>query len=364
MNKYIFFLLGISFGLPDLAINLGFGNVRGFDVLIALLALIEFLGGNGFGLVKKEVFNLYVIYGIIVIYKLISLLLLSNLEVSSYFLYREILNIVRFILVMSIVIRSKDSEYLFFGLCLGFLLFISQIGYKYLDVSSFVPHIIKEDISFSSLNPNGTGAFLMIFFAGFNLFGDTKWSGVLYSAIWIVCIFSFNRGTTLAITLALMQQGFFRGRILIALAIMCLYILSREDVWLLISKSVEINVTTGEGSSHRYELWNIALDHIGNRPFYGNGFLSETSIFQEAWGGGITHNSYLAILLELGFFGFILYLCFFYQIFFIIGLRKLSILLMVLVDGFFNNGLLGDLGFVYILVFIILYEKKRDIVCF
>jgi len=67
-------------------------------------------------------------------------------------------------------------------------------------------------------------------------------------------------------------------------------------------------VTTGEGFSHRFERWGMALQAIQTAPFLGQGFGQEMNYLSLIGSEGRAHDDYLTIWLELGLGGLFLFL--------------------------------------------------------
>jgi O-antigen ligase len=77
--------------------------------------------------------------------------------------------------------------------------------------------------------------------------------------------------------------------------------------------ATSVNVATGEGFSHRFDRWGMALQGIQTQPFVGHGFGQELTYLTLIGGEGRAHDAYLAVWLELGLGGLLLFLVTIFQ---------------------------------------------------
>jgi len=75
-----------------------------------------------------------------------------------------------------------------------------------------------------------------------------------------------------------------------------------------------VDLTTGEGFSHRFDRWSVAIDAIRQKPFIGEGFGQEWVYLSSIGSEGRAHNAYLTAWIELGVGGVALLLAVVYQI--------------------------------------------------
>jgi O-antigen ligase len=81
----------------------------------------------------------------------------------------------------------------------------------------------------------------------------------------------------------------------------------------LVDSATRVDITTGEGFSHRFDRWNTAVEAIRNGPFLGRGFGQEWIYLSGVGSEGRAHNAYMTVCIELGFGGLALLLFATYQ---------------------------------------------------
>jgi O-antigen ligase len=81
----------------------------------------------------------------------------------------------------------------------------------------------------------------------------------------------------------------------------------------LMEDATSVNVSTGEGFSHRFDRWGMAFQGIQKRPFLGHGFGQELPYLTLIGSEGRAHDAYLAVWLELGLGGLLLFLITIFQ---------------------------------------------------
>jgi O-antigen ligase len=77
--------------------------------------------------------------------------------------------------------------------------------------------------------------------------------------------------------------------------------------------ATNVNVSTGEGFSHRFDRWGMAFQAIRTQPFIGQGFGQELPSLNLIGSEGRAHDAYLAVWLELGLGGLLLFLAAIFQ---------------------------------------------------
>lgn len=77
--------------------------------------------------------------------------------------------------------------------------------------------------------------------------------------------------------------------------------------------ATSINVSTGEGFSHRFDRWGMAFQAIQTRPLMGQGFGQELPYLLQIGSEGRAHDAYLAVWLELGLGGLLLFMMVIFQ---------------------------------------------------
>lgn len=183
----------------------------------------------------------------------------------------------------------------------------------------------KSAATFGTWNPNtiGQAALLLVFSAGLGgiIFSKTPANRILWPCLAmgfaLVPALVFVRGTSISIA-----AGFLlflclarRWRWVLVFAAVCLsailYLHSRDPQ--LMEDATTVNLTTGEGFSHRFDRWDMAFRAIRKDPFLGQGFGQELTYLNLIGSEGRAHNTYLAVWLELGLGGLLLFLAAIFQ---------------------------------------------------
>jgi O-antigen ligase len=184
---------------------------------------------------------------------------------------------------------------------------------------------LKNAAAFTTWNPNtiGQASMLLVFAAG------VGWIAFRRSRIntglwfWFATSFSlipalvFSRGAGISIAsgyvlfLCLARRWKF-ALIFLAIGISILVYLhsvNRE----LVDSATRVDVTTGEGFSHRFDRWDMAMEAIRSDPFLGHGFGQEWTYLSDIGSEGRAHNAYMTVWIELGFGGLALLLAAIYR---------------------------------------------------
>jgi O-antigen ligase len=81
----------------------------------------------------------------------------------------------------------------------------------------------------------------------------------------------------------------------------------------LVDSATQVDVTTGEGFSHRFDRWDMAIEAIKSDPYLGHGFGQEWTYLRDIGSEGRAHNAYMTVWIEMGFGGLALLLAAIYQ---------------------------------------------------
>jgi O-antigen ligase len=186
---------------------------------------------------------------------------------------------------------------------------------------------LKSAATFSTWNPNtmGQAAILLVFGAGlgaiyFSKFpaGKILWAG-LAMGFALVPALVFVRGTTLSIAagfvLFLILARRWKWVLVFAAVCVCALVYLHERQPQLMEDATAVNLSTGEGFSHRFDRWGMAFQGIQKEPIIGHGFGQELPYLTLIGSEGRAHDAYLAVWLELGFGGLLLLLIVIFQFF-------------------------------------------------
>jgi O-antigen ligase len=184
---------------------------------------------------------------------------------------------------------------------------------------------LKSAATFGTWNPNtiGQAALLLVFAAGLGgiIFSKTLMNKIFWQSLAagfaLVPALVFVRGTSISIA-----SGFFlflcmvrRWKWVLVFAAVCLcsllYLHSRGPQ--MMEDAATLNLTTGEGFSHRFDRWDMAFQAIQKDPLAGQGFGQELNYLTLIGSEGRAHNTYLTVWLELGLGGLLLFLAAVFQ---------------------------------------------------
>ena len=183
----------------------------------------------------------------------------------------------------------------------------------------------KSAATFSTWNPNtiGQAAVLLVFAAGLGgiVFSKTSTNRILWPCLAmgfaLVPALVFVRGTSLSIAagfiLFLCMVRRWKWALLFAAACLAAILYLHSMDRRLVEGATTVNLTTGEGFSHRFDRWDMALQAIRTEPFLGHGFGQELPYLTLIGSEGRAHDAYLTVWLELGLGGLLLFLAAIFQ---------------------------------------------------
>jgi O-antigen ligase len=184
---------------------------------------------------------------------------------------------------------------------------------------------LKSAAAFDTWNANtiGQAAILLVFGAGLGgiIFSKSLVNRILWPCLAmgfaLVPAALFARGTTVSIVagfvlfLCLSRQW----KWVLLFAAVCLgaamYLHSRDPQF--VEDASNVDVTTGEGFSHRFERWDLAFHAIQENPILGKGFGQELAYLTLLGSEGRAHDVYLTVWFELGIGGLGLFLVAIFQ---------------------------------------------------
>jgi len=184
---------------------------------------------------------------------------------------------------------------------------------------------LKNAAAFTTWNPNtiGQASMLLVFAAGLGwiFFRRSR----IISGLWfctattfsLIPALVFSRGASLSIASGYVFFLFLARRwkfalIFLAIGVSILGYLHSVNSEL-VDSATRVDVTTGEGFSHRFDRWDMAMEAIRSDPFLGHGFGQEWTYLSDIGSEGRAHNAYMTVWIELGFGGLALLLAAIYR---------------------------------------------------
>lgn len=322
--EYGLFLYAFALGFPDLAYPAGSTiNVRVDDVLIVVF-LVRTLFWTSAPLTRtqRNIFIWLALFFAVCVFSLVIESVGGSLS-GGYEPAKMAGCAVVFLTFPRIVQSQRRLRFLLAGLMCGGVALMIQIHQHlgeslpgaYANFQQF-----KSAAAFSTWNPNTTGqaAILLAFAAGLGgvIFSKSLANRFLWPCLAVgfalVPLLVFARGTSLSIAaafvlfLCLMR----RWKWILIFAAVCLcalvYLHSRDPQ--LLKDASAVNVLTGDGLSHRFDRWGMALQGIEKQPWIGQGFGQELPYLTLIGSEGRAHDAYLAVWLELGLGGLLVFL--------------------------------------------------------
>jgi O-antigen ligase len=223
---------------------------------------------------------------------------------------------------------DRRLEFFVGGLiCAGFALVVQVHAHLGANSSGDFANIqeLKSAVTFATWNGNtiGQAAVVLVFAAGLGsiVFSPNVANRILWPCLAVgfalVPALVFVRGTSLSIAagfilfLCLVRR--WKWILLFAAVCLCaiLYLQARDRR--LMEDATAVNLTTGEGFSHRFDRFGMAVRAIQADPFLGQGFGQELNYLSLIGSEGRAHNAYLTVWLELGVGGLFLFVAAIFQ---------------------------------------------------
>jgi O-antigen ligase len=186
-------------------------------------------------------------------------------------------------------------------------------------------HELKSAAAFTTWNPNtiGQAATLLVFAAGLGwiVFPQTRVSGAFWFCLATIFtltpVLVFARGTGLSIAAGYLLFLWLARRWKLALVFLVVGLLAlgylRTVDSELVDSATRVDLATGEGFSHRFDRWDMAIEAIRSDPIIGHGFGQEWTYLSDIGSEGRAHNAYMTVWIELGFGGLALLLAGIYR---------------------------------------------------
>jgi len=327
--EYGLFLYAFALGFPDLALSVGSTiNIRIDDILILLFLMRTILWIPAPPSQRQK--NIFTWQAIFFTACLLSIAVETALGTPpGAYEAVKMAGCAVIILVLPRLLQSERRlQFFIYGLMCSGMAMVFQIrmhlgGSSSANFANFQE--LKSAATFSTWNPNtmGQAAILLVFGAGLGaiLFSKSPASRIAWVGLamgfTLMPGLLFVRGTTLSIVAGFMLFLILarRWKWILVFAAGCffalLYLHARDPQ--LMEDATSINVSTGEGFSHRFDRWGMAFQAIQTQPIIGHGFGQELPYLTLIGSEGRAHDAYLAVWLELGFGGLLIFLIAIYQ---------------------------------------------------
>ncbi len=322
--EYGLFLCAFALGFPDVALPLGTTiNLRVDDVLMLLfLARTILWAAAPLSQSQRNIFKWQAIFLVACLLS-IAVEMVRGTSPAGYDT-AKMAGCAVIVLVLPRLMQSERRLRFFIAglMCAGVALVIQVFMHLGATSSNDFANFqeMKSAATFSTWNPNtiGQAASLLVFAAGLGgiVFSKTLATRILWPCLAmgfaVVPALVFVRGTSLSIAagfvlfLCMVRRWKWLLVFVAACLSVALYLHSRDPQ--LMKDATTVNLTTGEGFSHRFERGDTALRAIHTAPFLGHGFGQEMSYLNLMGSEGRAHNAYLAVWLELGLGGLLLFL--------------------------------------------------------
>ena len=327
--EYGLFLYALALGFPDFAYPLGTTvNIRLDDVLIVLFLARTILWAPAPPSQRQR--NIFTWQALFLVACLLSIAveMARGTPPGGYDAARMAGSAVIVVVLPLLVQSERRLRFFVAGLMCGGVALVIQV-HQHLGASSSNDFAnfqeLKSAATFTTWNPNtiGQAAVLLVFGAGLGgiIFSKTLANRILWPCLAmgfaLVPALVFVRGTSTSIA-----AGFLlflclvrRWKWLLVFAAACLsmvlYLHSMDRQ--LMEDATTVNLTTGEGFSHRFDRWDMAFRAIQTEPFLGHGFGQELAYLTLIGSEGRAHNAYLTVWLELGLGGLLLFVAAIFQ---------------------------------------------------
>ena len=316
--EYGLFLYGLALGFPDLALPVGpTVNVRIDDLIIALLLPRALLSYR----IRFTARQITVLFWATLFFALCVSSALIGAAAGQTPNGNDVLRLLgcgALMLVMPALAHSwRRLSFVVVGLTIGGVILIIQIAWR-LSHSSATSYGNAQDLKaaagFITWNPNtlGQAALLLVFAAGIAaLMARRRSLCTLYVAL--ATIFAVMpmalliRGSAIAASVG--YVGFLaltkRWKLLLVAATLGFigvgywYSMVGDAV----SAATQVDLSTGDGLSHRYDTWHTAIEAISASPLLGYGFGQELTVAAGLGRELRSHNTLLSVWIELGLTG-------------------------------------------------------------
>lgn len=319
INKALLFLIPVFFATPDIVIGFSVINLRIDDILIFLLLLANFKK-----IVKFKYHFFIKTQYFLLCYILFSLLLALSFtfhRVSMYEVFRAIGSL-PYLIIVPIIFSNIRYRHIFYkGALFGGVIYIASIAYNYNTIMQQAQMLekyssLKEEVSFSSLNPNAVASLALIL-SWMNILGYVETKNKYHFIFFLLILVPFltlARGSSVGISIALFflfinSNKNIKAYFIYFTVILISWFIIRSFVSTdLLQSATTVNIETGEGFSGRYTLWAEGLHLVKEAPFLGYGFATENGVYKDKFNGHMAHQILLHYAIELGIIILVIFL--------------------------------------------------------
>src|SRR5262245_14595007 len=293
--EYGLLLYGVALGFPDLALPSAAINLRIEDGLIALYALrlmlVPFVPlSQG----QRSILRWQLAFAGACLLSALTAIVRGYDHYYLYVVTKLIGCVVAIVVLPTIVDSPRRLRFLAGGLMVGGVALLLQMGLRLIDAAPG-SIVTFQDLKYSatpaSWNPNtlGQAATLLTFGAAV---GAATGSGrravnriyfVLGNLFAAIPVAIFSRGAVLGVCAGYALFTIVTGRLKVLAVVITLaaaagtyYVATLPPR---IAEATQIDISTGEGLSGRYERWTFARSLIGERPMLGYGFGQELGLY-------------------------------------------------------------------------------------
>jgi O-antigen ligase len=289
--EYGLFLYGLALGFPDFAIPLATAiNLRPDDALIILFLFRSLLWTPAPLAPKQKKILTWQAFLLLMCFISAGVGLARGTPPAGYDIIKMIGCAVIVFALPRLVQSERRLRFLIAGLMCAGIALIVQIVQRLGASPANIPanfQELKTAATFTTWNPNtiGQAAMLVVFAAGLGwiVFPKSRANRFLWSSLSmgfaLTPALMFVRGTSLSIAagyvLFLCLTRSWKAMLLFLVMCLSLVAYSRSLDSELVDSATQVDLTTGEGLSHRFDRWEMSIGAIEDKPFLGQGFGQE-----------------------------------------------------------------------------------------
>jgi O-antigen ligase len=323
------FFYGLALGFPDMAIPLGTAiNLRLDDGLVVFFLLRSLLWSPA-SLTpgQRSIFKWQAcLAAVCILSALVGFA--RHTPPAGYETIKMVGCVAILIALPRLLLLQRRLRFLAAGLMCGGIALMFQIGQRLeSDPKNFLGGFqqLKSAASFITWNPNtiGQASTLLVFAAGLGWITFRRsriHSGLGFcfaTTFSLIPALVFSRGAGLSLATGYVLFLCLMRRWKLALVFLVIggsifgYVRASDSE--LVDGATQVDITTSEGFSHRFDRWDMAIEAIKSAPYLGHGFGQEWTYLRDIGSEGRAHNAYMTVWIELGFGGLALLLAAIYQ---------------------------------------------------